>query len=178
MTSHLLHHYRTVVRPRLKRERGYSSELAVPRLIKIVVNAGVGRRDEKEREAIARQLELILGQKIVPKKARKSIAEFKTRLGSVVGLGATLRGRRMYDFMERLVNVAIPRLRDFRGIDPKSIDAEGNLTLGLREHSVFPEMINEDAKPVFGFEVTFVTNAKSRSDAQAVLSSLGVPFKK
>ena len=173
-----LHHYRSVIVPRLKKEFGYSSELAVPRLKKIVVNTGVGRRDEKEREAIAKQFERIVGQKVVPRAARKAIATFKTRIGLIIGLSATLRGQRMYDFLERLIFVAIPRLRDFRGLDPKSIDSEGNLTLGFKEHNVFPEMIGEDAKPSFGFEITFVTNAHSRKEAEALFRELGIPFQK
>ncbi|MBI1957362.1 MAG: 50S ribosomal protein L5 [Candidatus Niyogibacteria bacterium] len=178
MASSLLHHYRTVVIPQLKRELGVTSERAVPRLVKIAVNTGIGRRDEKEREAIASQLELIVGQKVVPKKARKSIAAFKTRAGLIIGLGVTLRRARMYDFLERLIRVAIPRLRDFRGIDPKVVDKQGNLTLGFKEHSVFPEMIGEDAKPSFGLEVTLVTNARSRDDAIAFWRAIGIPFKK
>src|SRR3989344_3842705 len=134
MTTDLLHYYRTTVVPTLQKERGYPNVFAVPRLVKISINTGVGRRDEKEREAIVRQLEWIVGQKVAPKKARKAIASFKTRIGLVVGAGATLRGRRMYDFLERLIFVAIPRLRDFRGIDSESVDAGGNLTLGFREH--------------------------------------------
>ncbi|MBI2038726.1 MAG: 50S ribosomal protein L5 [Candidatus Niyogibacteria bacterium] len=178
MTPSLLNHYRTVVVPQLKRELSKTSVLAVPRLTKIVVNTGVGRRDEKEREAIARALGLIVGQKVAPKKARKSIAAFKTRIGLVIGFGTVLRRARMYDFLERLIRVAIPRLRDFRGIDPRSIDESGNLTLGFKEHSVFPEMIGEDAKPAFGFEITLVTNARTRHDAEALFRALGIPFKK
>lgn len=162
----------------LKKERGYSSELAVPRLVKIVVNTGIGRRDEKEREAIIRQFQMIVGQKVVPRPARTSIAAFKTRIGLIIGLSATLRGKRMYDFLERLIYVAIPRLRDFRGIDPKSVDAQGNLTVGFKEHTVFPEMIGEDAKPVFGFEVTLVANARTRDEALALYRAIGIPFQK
>ena len=178
MTSHLLEHYRSVVLPQLKKERGYSSTMAVPRLIKIVVNTGIGRRDEKEREGIKRQFEQIVGQRVVPKKALKAIATFKTRVGSVIGFAATLRGARMYDFLERLIHVAIPRVRDFRGLDPESIDARGSLTIGVREHSVFPEMVGEDAKPAFGFEVTLVTSARSREEALVFFRALGIPFKK
>ena len=146
------------------------------KLIKIVVNAGVGRRDEKEREIIVRHLELITGQKCVLRKARKSIATFKTRQGMVIGLSCTLRGRRMRDFLERMINVALARLRDFRGIDHESVDSSGNLTLGFKEHIVFPEIAGEDIKAPFGFEVTLVVNAKTRDSASAFYKSLGVPF--
>lgn len=148
------------------------------KLVKIVINTGVGRREPKDIELIQKHLELITGQKCVPRKARKSISTFKTRKGQTVGLSCTLRGKRMRDFLERFLKVALPRLRDFRGIDPKSVDSSGNLTFGFKEHIVFPEIVGEDIKAPFGFEVTLVTNAKSREEAMALFKALGIPFKK
>ncbi|MEK7566611.1 MAG: 50S ribosomal protein L5 [Patescibacteria group bacterium] len=170
--------YKENVISQLKKELGLKNALACPRLIKIVVNTGVGRKEEKDIEIVAKHLEMIVGQKCAPKKAKKSIATFKTRKGVVVGLACALRGARMYDFFERLISVALPRLRDFRGIDPKTIDSSGNLTIGLKEHIVFPEIAGEDIKVPFGLEVTLVTSARSKAEAAALFKALGVPFKK
>ena len=163
---------------RLEKELGLKNKMACPRLIKIVVNTGVGRREEKDIELIVGQLEMITGQKCAPRKAKQSIATFKTRKGMVVGLACTLRGNRMYDFLERLISVAIPRLRDFRGIDPKTIDSSGNLTIGFKEHIVFPEIAGEDVRIPFGLEATLVSNARSKTEAEVFFRALGVPFKK
>ena len=162
----------------LKKELGVKHDIALPRLLKIVVNTGVGRKEEKDIEAVSKHFEMISGQKCVPRKAKKSIATFKTRTGMTVGLSCTLRGARMYDFLERLISVAMPRLRDFRGIDSGSVDRSGNLTIGFKEHIVFPEIIGEDIKVPFGFEVTLVTNAKSRDEALILFKALGMPFSK
>lgn len=176
--SELMKKYKNTIIPQLRKELGSLNDLEVPRLLKIVINTGVGRKDEKEKEAIQKDLEVIMGQKIIPRKARKSIATFKSREGMVIGFGVTLRARRMYDFLERLIMIVIPRVRDFRGIDPNSVDASGNLTLGFPEHMVFPEMIDEDIKTHFGLEVTLVTQARSREEAVALLKAFGIPFKK
>lgn len=158
---------------------GGKNVMAEPRLVKIVLNTGVGRKsEEKELEIIRKYFELLSGQKCVAGKAKKSIASFKTRKGMTVGLVCTLRGSRMRDFLYKLVNVTLPRIRDFRGIDLKSVDSSGNLTIGLKEHTVFPEIISEEVKTPFGLEVTLVTNAKSRDEAIALFKALGVPFKK
>ncbi|MBI2507140.1 MAG: 50S ribosomal protein L5 [Candidatus Niyogibacteria bacterium] len=153
--------------------------MSTPRLVKIVLNTGVGRKSEaKELEAIQKHFELISGQKCVPAKAKKSIASFKTRKGATVGLVCTLRGKRMRDFLFKLVNVTLARIRDFRGIDLKSVDQSGNLTIGFKEHIVFPEIADEDIKIPFGLEVTLVTDATSKDAALELFKGLGVPFKK
>ncbi|MBI4132035.1 MAG: 50S ribosomal protein L5 [Candidatus Sungbacteria bacterium] len=158
---------------------GYRNAMAVPRIVKVVVNVGVGRiREEKQHEAVGRALGLITGQKPAPRPAKKAIAAFKTRRGLVVGYRVTLRGQRMWDFLDRLVSVAIPRQRDFRGIDPKSFDPHGNLTIGFKEHIVFPEMIGEDVPFIFGLEVTIVTTARTREEGLALLKALGFPIQK
>lgn len=164
--------------PGLKKELGLENDFAVPRLVKIVVNAGTGRRDSKETEVIQKNLEMITGQRCAPRKAKKSIASFKTRKGMAVGLSCTLRGRRMYDFLERLVNVALARLRDFRGLDPKSIDSSGNLTIGFKEHIVFPEIAGEEIKTPFGLEVTLVAKSGSKNQSLVLYKALGLRFKK
>ncbi|MCH7883034.1 50S ribosomal protein L5 [Patescibacteria group bacterium] len=176
--SELMKKYKNTIIPQLKKELDSLNDLEVPKVLKIAINTGVGRRDEKEKEMIQKDLELIVGQKVVPRKARKSIATFKSREGMVIGFGVTLRARRMYDFLERLIMIVIPRVRDFRGIDPNSVDASGNLTLGFKEHMVFPEMIDEDIKTHFGLEVTLVTQARSREEAVALLKAFGIPFKR
>jgi len=170
--------YKEKVADKLKKELGLKNALACPRLIKVAVNTGVGHKEEKDIELVAKHLEMITGQKCAPKKAKKSIATFKTRKGMVVGLSCVLRGDRMYDFLERLISVALARIRDFRGIDPKTIDSSGNLTIGFKEHIVFPEIAGEDIKIPFGLEVTLVSNSRSKTEAEALFRALGVPFKK
>ncbi len=170
--------YRKEVVPAMQRKFGYKNIMAVPRVSKVVVNVGVGRmRDEKQQEEVRKALALITGQKPSPRPAKKSIAAFKTRKGLIVGYKSTIRGPRMWDFMERLVAIAIPRQRDFRGLDPKSFDRRGTLTIGLKEHIVFPEMIGEDVRFIFGFEVTITTTAKRREEGIQLLKLLGFPIK-
>lgn len=153
--------------------------MAAPRLIKIVVNTGVGRiRDAKPREEIVRDFALIVGQKPVPTLARKAVAAFKTREGMVIGYKATLRGRRMRDFFDRLLHIALPRTRDFRGIKETAIDEKGNLTIGVAEHPVFPEVDTEHSFTPFGFEASISTSAKTRNEALDFFRSLGMPFQK
>ncbi len=157
---------------------GYKNVMAVPRIEKVVVNCGVGRfREEKEREEIQKFLALITGQKPAPREARKAIASFKTRQGLVVGYQVTLRGKRMWDFLSRLINIALPRTRDFQGIPEKSFDPKGNLTIGIKEHIVFPEIIGEDYRFLFGLEVTVVTTAKKREEGIELLKLLGFPIR-
>ena len=171
--------YKKKVLLEMMKAHGFSSPLAVPRIMKVVVHTGVGKiRDEKEIEGIGRQLALIAGQKASPRKAKKSIASFKSREGMVIGLAATLRGARMYDFLSRLVNVALPRARDFWGFSEKSVDGMGNLTIGIKEHIIFPEAVGEDVRTIFGLEVTIVTRAKNRALALEMYQLLGIPFKK
>ena len=160
----------------MREKFGYKNVMAAPKLEKAVVNVGVGRiLEEKQHEAVRKALEFITGQRPSPRPAKKAIAAFKTRKGIVVGYRVTLRGRRMWDFLTRLITAAIPRQRDFRGILRTSFDAGGNLTIGFREHIVFPEMIGEDVPFIFGLEVTVVTSARKREEAIALLTLLGFP---
>jgi len=154
--------------------------MALPRLSKVVVSTGVGKvnKDKKRMELIADRLAKITGQKPSPRGAKKSIASFKVRQGDVVGMTTTLRGKRMQGFLEKLLNSAIPRIRDFRGFSEKSVDEMGNLTIALREHTIFPETADEDLKDVFGLAITFVTTAKNREEALALFQLVGFPFKK
>ncbi len=172
--------YKKEVMGKMIKEFGYKTPMAVPRILKAVVNCGVGKmRDKKDAvEAAEKQLTLITGQKLSPRPAKKAIASFKTREGMIIGYKVTLHGSRMWNFIDRLVNLAIPRMRDFRGISLKGVDQNGNLTIGIKEHIVFPEMIGEDVRNIFGFEVTIVTNAKSREEAISFFKLLGVPFQR
>lgn len=170
--------YKKEVLPRMMAEFKYKNPMAVPKIEKVVVNVGVGRiRDEKGQEAIQKALTLIVGQKVAPRPARTAISAFKTRRGLIIGYAATLRGKRMYDFLERLIHIALPRQRDFQGISEKSFDQRGNLTLGIKEHIVFPEMLGEDMRSIFGFEVTVVTTSHSRKEGIFLLKYLGFPVK-
>lgn len=171
--------YKEVV-PRMMKEHNWVSPMRAPRLLKAVVNVGTGKmRDKKEAvETVEKHLALITGQKASPRPARAAVASFKTRQGMVVGYKITLRGQRMYDFLDRLINFAIPRTRDFRGIPLTSVDSNGNLTIGIKEHIVFPEMISEDVRNIFGFEVSVVTNAKGRNEAIELFKLLGFPLQK
>lgn len=172
--------YNKEVVPKMTKEFGYKTPMAVPKILKISVNVGTGKmRDKKEAvETVIKHLALITGQHADPRATKKAIASFKTREGMVIGYRVTLRGNRMYDFLSRLVNLAIPRMRDFRGVDPHAIDQGGNLTLGIREHIIFPEMIGEDVRNIFGLEVTVVTNAKSKKEAEELLRLIGFPLQK
>lgn len=178
-TGDLKEKYQKEVIPAMKDKWGYKNNLTVPRIIKAIVNVGIGDSlgDEKTQETIARDLALITGQKPVPTLARKAISGFKTRKGITVGLKVTLRGKIMYEFLSRLVNVALPRTRDFRGLEPKSVDQGGNLTIGIREHIIFPEISTEEVKRIFGIEVTVVTNAETREEALELFKLLGFPIK-
>jgi len=156
---------------------GYTSPMQSPRISKVVVSAGVGKkRDKKQLEVIEDRLAKITGQKTSARPARISIASFKVREGDTVGLQVTLRGARMYDFVDKLIHIALPRTRDFRGLAPKAIDEMGNLTIGIREHTIFPETSDEDLKDVFGFAVTIVTTAKNKAEAEAFFRHLGLPL--
>ena len=170
--------YKKEVIPVLRAKFGYKNIMSVPKIEKVVVNVGVGRiRDEKQQEEIRKYLTLIAGQKPAPRAAKKAIASFKTRKGLIVGYQVTLRGKRMYDFISRLINIAFPRTRDFKGIDVKSFDPRGNLTIGIKEHIVFPEIIGEDYRFLFGLEVTVVTTGKKREEGVELLKLIGFPIK-
>ncbi|MEK7579357.1 MAG: 50S ribosomal protein L5 [Patescibacteria group bacterium] len=153
--------------------------MALPHVTKVVVSVGVGSvKDKKKIEVIEDRLAKITGQKPAPRAAKKSIASFKLREGTVIGYQVTLRGVRMHDFLDRLINIALPRSRDFRGIARESIDPMGNITIGIKEHSIFPETADEELKDVFSLAVTIVTTAKNREQAEKYLEYMGIPFKK
>ena len=161
----------------LSEKFGYTSPMQAPRIQKVVVSSGVGKkRDKKVIEFISNRLAKITGQKPAPRSAKISIASFKVREGDTVGLQVTLRGARMYDFIDKLIHVALPRTRDFRGLSPKAIDAMGNMTIGIKEHTIFPETSDEAVKDVFGFAITIVTGAKSKPEAEAFLRLIGMPL--
>lgn len=167
------------IKPALKKELEIKNDLALPKILKVVINSGVGKaKDKKKNELIADRLAKITGQKASFRGAKQSIASFKSRQGDVVGIAVTLRGARMWGFLDKLVNVAIPRMRDFKGLNPKSIDEIGNFTLGLKENVIFPETADEDLRDVFGFSISVVTTAKTKEQALVLLTHLGFPFKK
>ena len=165
--------------PELVKQFGLKNIMAAPRLTKVVINAGVGSRKEKGRvETVSDRLSKITGQKPSPRGAKKAIATFKSREGDIVGVSVTMRGPRMFGFMDKLLNVAIPRMRDFRGLSIKGVDQMGNYTMGIKEHIIFPETADEDLKDMFGFAITICTTAKTKAEAEALLRALGFPFKK
>ena len=163
----------------LQKELGVKNILALPKIEKVVINIGLGRtlKDEKFLDIVMRDIALIAGQKPKTTLAKKSIANFKTRKGMVIGATVTLRGQRMYDFISRLINIALPRTRDFRGINVKSLDKNGNLTIGVKEHIVFPEIKGEEVRNIFGFEITVVVKAKNKEEAVALYKAIGFPIK-
>lgn len=170
--------YRKEVIPAMRAKFGYKNVMAVPKVEKVVVNTGIGGlREAKEREEVEKYLTLITGQKPSQRPAKKAIAAFKTRKGLAIGYQVTLRGGRMYDFLSRLVNVALPRTRDFKGIEESAFDGRGNLTIGVREHIVFPEMVGEDYRILFGLEVTVVVTAKRREEGVELLRLMGFPIR-
>lgn len=175
----LYDHFKKHVIPEMKKEFGYTNDLAVPRLIKIVVNAGLGKtlREEKTREYVERTLKALTGQKPIFTKAKKSIAGFNIRTGTIVGAKVTLRGKRMHDFLTKLIGVALPRVRDFQGLPAAILDKGGNCTIGFREYSVFPEVQMEDASLNYGLEITIATSAKNDSEAFELLRLIKFPFK-
>ncbi len=161
----------------LKETFGYTSPMRSPRVSKVIVSSGVGKkRDKKQLELIEDRLAKITGQKPSQRAARISIASFKVRAGDTVGLQVTLRGARMYDFLDKLIHIALPRTRDFRGLAPSAIDAMGNLTIGIKEHTIFPETSDEDLKDVFGLAITIVTTTSTKAEAEAFLRHIGLPL--
>lgn len=162
----------------LKGDFGYKSVMSAPRITKVVVSAGVGKkRDKKVLEVIANRLADITGQKPAPRGAKQSVAAFKVREGDVVGYQTTLRGERMFSFLDKLIHVTLPRTRDFRGLKASAVDSMGNLTIGIKENNIFPESAEEDLKDVFGLAVTVVTTAKSKEEATAFFKHVGFPLK-
>jgi len=170
--------YREQIVAQLQRELGLANAMHVPRLEKAVVNMGVGDalKDGRMLEAAVADLEVITGQKVVVTRARKSIAGFKLREGQAIGAKVTLRGDRMWEFIDRLVTIAIPRIRDFRGLDPNAFDGHGNYTLGLTEQLIFPEIDYDKVVKVRGMDITVVTTARSDEEGRALLVALGFPF--
>jgi len=177
--SRLKIHYRQVVVPRLMERFGYKSVMQVPRLIKITLNMGVGETvaDKKILENAVADLTKIAGQKPIITKAHKSIATFKVRKGWPIGCKVTLRQDRMYDFLDRLVSIAIPRVRDFRGISPKSFDGRGNFSMGVKEQIIFPEIDYDKIDRIRGLDITITTNASSDEEGRALLQAFNFPFR-
>jgi large subunit ribosomal protein L5 len=170
--------YETDLRERLKEELGLRTVMEAPRLDKITLNMGVGeaKTDAKALDAAIEELTIIAGQRAQVRRARKSIAQFKIREGMPVGARVTLRGGRMYEFLDRLVSIALPRIRDFRGLSPRSFDGRGNYSLGIQEQIIFPEINYDDIQQVRGLDVAITTTAKSDEQAFALLRGLGLPF--
>jgi len=165
----------------LKAKYGYKNVMASPKLSKIVVSVGTGsmiKKDRNRNEFVMDRLAKITGQKPATRGAKKSISSFKIRLGDQVGVLVTLRGARMYGFLDKLINVAIPRTKDFRGLDKKIVDNIGNLTMSVKEHTIFPETGDEELKDVFGMGITIVTTAKTKAEATDFFEIIGIPFKK
>jgi len=180
MTHVLKERYNNEVAPALFKELNVANVMDVPRISKVVVNIGVGEAldNAKALDAAVEDLTKITGQKPIVTKARKSIANFKLREGRAIGVKVTLRGDRMWAFLDRLMNIALPRVRDFRGISPNSFDGRGNYTLGLREQLVFPEIEYDKIDKIRGFEISIITTAKSDDAARRMLQMLGMPFRK
>ncbi|RME03197.1 MAG: 50S ribosomal protein L5 [Planctomycetota bacterium] len=178
--ARLFEYYRETIVPKLMEEFGYRNRLAVPKLEKIVVNMGVGRALENHRrlETAVQDLALITGQRPIITKARQSISGFKLRQGNAIGCKSTLRGRRMYEFLDKLISIAIPRIRDFRGLSTRSFDGRGNYSLGVSEQIIFPEINIDKVEFVQGMDITLVTTAKTDKEAFRLLSLFGMPFKR
>jgi len=177
--ARLLDRYQKEIVPQLKKKLGRENLLSLPRLQKIVVNMGVGKalQDKNRMEQAAEQLSQITGQKAQVRKAKKAVSGFRLREGNEIGCRVTLRGRRMYEFLDRLISVALPRIRDFRGVNPKSFDGRGNYSLGLSEQSVFPEVDPDKVTFVQGMDVTFVTSTNNDDEARELLRGFGMPFR-
>ncbi len=173
-------HYDEVVRPQLIERFGYTNPMQVPRIEKIVLNMGVGEAvgDSKIAQFAVEELSKIAGQRAVPTRARKAIAGFKLRAGMPIGAKVTVRGERMYELLDRIINIALPRVRDFRGLSPKSFDGNGNYAFGIREHIVFPEIDYDKALKILGMDVIIHTTAPTDEEAMALLEGFNFPFRK
>ena len=178
MSSRLKDLYNTEIREQMIKKFGYTNVMQVPKLDKIVVNMGVGeaRENEKLLEAAAKDMEIITGQKPITTRAKKSIANFKIREGMPIGCKVTLRGDRMYEFLDRLVNLALPRVRDFRGVNPNSFDGRGNYAMGIKEQLIFPEIEYDKIDKVRGMDIVFTTTAKTDEEARELLRLFNMPF--
>jgi large subunit ribosomal protein L5 len=178
LRARLREHYEAVIRAQLKGEFGYANDMAVPKLEKIVINMGVGEaaNDKGKMTSAVSELELISGQKPVVTKAKKSIAQFKLRENSPVGCKVTLRGRRMYEFLDRLITIALPRVRDFRGLSGSSFDGRGNYAMGLKEQIIFPEINYDQIDVIRGMDIVICTTANTDKEAKALLRGFNMPF--
>lgn len=178
-TPRLQKKYHEEVRSALREQFAYKSSMEIPRLEKICINQGVGlaTQDKKLAENALKELTIVAGQKAVPTKARKSVSNFKLRDGMTIGAKVTLRRERMYEFLDRLISIALPRVRDFRGINDKSFDGRGNYSMGVTEQIIFPELSLDDVSKITGYDITFVTSANTDAEALALLKALGMPFK-
>jgi len=177
--SRLREKYLSEVRPSLMKQFAYNNSLQAPRLEKVVINMGVGEAKENAKilDAAVKDLALIAGQRPIITRAKKSVASFKVREGMSIGCKVTLRGKRMHHFLDKLFNIALPRVRDFRGVSPRSFDGRGNYTLGLREQLIFPEVSYDQVEKVRGMDIVIVTTARSDEEARELLRGLGMPFR-
>ncbi len=177
--ARLTTHYEKVIRPEMTKQFGYKNVMQVPRITKVVLNMGIGEgvADRKKVDQAAGDLALIAGQKPVITKSRKSIATYKLRDGQAIGTKVTLRKTRMYDFIDRLVNIALPRIRDFRGLHPKSFDGRGNYSIGVKEHIIFPEIDFDKVVDSWGMDITVCTSARTDEEARALLAAFQFPFR-
>jgi large subunit ribosomal protein L5 len=177
--ARLTTHYEKVIRAEMTKQFGYKNAMQVPKITKVVLNMGIGEgvADRKKVDQAAGDLALIAGQKPVITKSRKSIAVYKLRDGQAIGTKVTLRKTRMYDFIDRLVNIALPRIRDFRGLNPKSFDGRGNYSIGVKEHIIFPEIDFDKVVDSWGMDITVCTNARTDEEARALLAAFQFPFR-
>ena len=178
--SRMHEQYKNEVAPALMQQFAYKTPMQIPRLDKIVINVGVGdaKENSKAIDSVINEISLIAGQKAVPTYARKSVANFKLRQGMKIGVKVTLRGERMYEFMDKLFSFALPRVRDFKGINPNAFDGRGNYALGLKEQLIFPEIEYDKVEKIRGMDIVFVTTAKTDEEAKALLTKMGAPFAK
>lgn len=172
--------YKESVIPALKKELGYKNLMAIPKMQKVSINVGLGSqfKDAKLLEVMENVLTRISGQKPVRRRARLSISNFKIREGNIIGMSVTLRGNRMYDFLDKLLNITFPRERDFQGLNPKSIDGQGNLSIGFKEYLAFPEIRSDEVERLHGLQITITTSAETKKEGLALFTALGFPFKK
>jgi large subunit ribosomal protein L5 len=177
-TARLYTQYKKELAPAMIKQFGYKNVMQTPKLVKIVINMGVGEalKDSKAVDIAANELTLIAGQKAVVTRAKKSIAVFRLRQGQGIGCKVTLRNKKMYEFLDRLINIALPKIRDFRGLNIKSYDGKGSITFGIKEHAIFPEIVSDRVDMVKGMDITIVTTATSAAELQALLSGFNMPF--
>jgi large subunit ribosomal protein L5 len=180
MTVNIKENYKKEVVPMLKKQFGYTNDLQVPRLAKVVINMGLGEAtaNAKAIDGGVKDLVTVTGQKPIVNRSRKSIATFKVREGQPVGASVTLRGQRMYDFLAKLIHIALPRIRDFRGLSARSFDGRGNYSVGVKEQLIFPEINYEQVDAIRGMDIAIVTTARTDQEAQALLAALGMPFRR